>query len=661
MTFINFALNKIPIIDYLKHIILIIILFVFSELFSQTGSEKQNTIFLKEGQKLVTSQIEIIAINDTVIKISSNEDYYIQKANNDSNFFDYLRAKAYKKKWTKEIHNLILLSPKDQNNKNIPLSQTRNSEAIYMPYDNKIIRKIKIRKLKVFGATFNDPDAEPRILGKLGNKIHIYTRDKIIQKFFLFKEGDKLDAYKLSESERLLREETYIEDVKINILPIPGNDSVDLEVMVKDNFGKGISFNTNNLQNIYINSTDNNILGTEQTVENEYFEDYDKMPQWGLNGYYNINNIGGSFINCRISYNAFGNKGYKVKLWRNFFTQNTKYAGELFLENYNTEYSKIFNDTLKQWYYYPLKYRQLNTWIGRAFTLSKNLFTTHTNISYTIGSNYRYFYDKPYNNINYRYFLHNRFFLLNSISLSSIGHYRTNLIYSFGRTEDLPYGILINYTTGIEFSEYKERQYHSVTITGGNNLSNLGFIYFNLSAGSFLNQNTREQGTYKIKLNYFSNLLVIGSYKVRNFLNIGWVAGEKRTLDEKININNFSGIRGYFNDSAIGTKKFIINFESVIFTPLKLADFRFAIFTFADIAWIDYRYSKLFANNPFSGIGIGIRFRNERLVFKTFQIRFTYYPGNNPFTFGDIITISDEWRFRPPDMNLKSPQIIEYQ
>ncbi|HOK98145.1 MAG TPA: hypothetical protein PLD12_03330 [Bacteroidales bacterium] len=631
-------------------------------LHGQQQEEKYNLVPLKKGQRLVSENRVIEPINDTVVKIPVTEDYVVLRTKSDSNFFDFLKDKAYRRKWTKEIHNIIIKSPAT-NDDVLPILKMKNTEASYLIYNQSFIRKIKIRKVKVFGATLDDPDREPRyFLGKIGNKVHVYTRDWVIRKFFLFREGEKFDAYSVTETERILREQPYIEDVRINIYPINASaDSVDIEIMVKDNWSKGVSASTANLQDLYLNVWDNNLLGTGQTFDNEYFIDDKILPHRGINGYYHINNIFGSFVNCRISYDAFGNQGYGVRLWRDFFTQTTRYAGELLYEDKNLQYTRLYNDTMYNWRYYPLRYRQLNTWVGRAFPVLSGFFTSYSNLSYAAGMYYRHFYERPYVSQQYRYQLHNRTFFLNSITFSSIGHYKSNLIYSYGRTEDIPYGILINYTTGLEYNEFSRRSYHSVSTVMGNNIGQLGFGYFNAALGGFVRQNTWEQSVFKINLYFFSNLLVAGRYKARNFVSIGYVKGFNRNVDEKLNINNFSGVRGFFNDTALGNKKLTLNFETVLFTPFKINDFRFAFFGFVDLAWIDYLHSRLLENPMFSGIGIGVRMRNERLVIKTFQLRLVYYPNIRPTTIGDLFVISPEWRLRTPDMNIKSPQIIEYQ
>jgi hypothetical protein len=57
-----------------------------------------------------------------------------------------------------------------------------------------------------------------------------------------------------------------------------------------------------------------------------------------------------------------------------------------------------------------------------------------------------------------------------------------------------------------------------------------------------------------------------------------------------------------------------------------LYNFRFLVYGFGDLALIGPENRSIFKNSLYSGIGLGIRIRNENLVFKTFQIRFAYYP-----------------------------------
>jgi hypothetical protein len=51
-----------------------------------------------------------------------------------------------------------------------------------------------------------------------------------------------------------------------------------------------------------------------------------------------------------------------------------------------------------------------------------------------------------------------------------------------------------------------------------------------------------------------------------------------------------------------------------------------ALFMFTDLGIIGSNQELIFAQEYYSGIGAGIRLHNESLVFKTFQLRLSFYP-----------------------------------
>ena len=69
-----------------------------------------------------------------------------------------------------------------------------------------------------------------------------------------------------------------------------------------------------------------------------------------------------------------------------------------------------------------------------------------------------------------------------------------------------------------------------------------------------------------------------------------------------------------------GTNRMILNTETVVFTPYQPLGFRIAVFGFADFGLIGYS-PNIFKNDFFTSFGLGVRLRNERLVFNTVQIR----------------------------------------
>lgn len=63
-----------------------------------------------------------------------------------------------------------------------------------------------------------------------------------------------------------------------------------------------------------------------------------------------------------------------------------------------------------------------------------------------------------------------------------------------------------------------------------------------------------------------------------------------------------------------------------MFLPQQFYKFNMAAFGFADLGILGSNNAPILKQDYYSGIGFGMRFHNEHLVFKTFQIRLAFYP-----------------------------------
>ena len=579
---------------------------------AQKTTNKFNTVKLKAGHVLYADDRTVIAKNDTVIQLPISVDFYITTVKNENinEIYQGLQEKVYKNRWIQQIHNIIIL--RSRNTKNGDTIQTEKSEVPFLKYHNLIVRKIVLQELDVFGPTIYDTIQKAKTwIGQTGNNLHIKTRSTVIYNHLLFKAGDRIDPYTFADNERILRQLPYIEDAKIKIINSSiRNDSVDVIVITKDTWSIGFDFTTADFKNLYLDVWDNNILGSGQEINNLAFRNPGKLPYAGLSGYYVLPNINGSFINCKIGYNAFGSEGINVDVSRDFYTQSTKYAGDLFFEKLST-YTLIQNDQ-NMYSYVPVDGSRTNMWIGRSFPIHPfgSRITSKTDVIITAGLFNNFYSTRPTVTSETRYPFQDKTYYLVSLALSNQGFYRSNLVYNYGRTEDIPYGLLVKYTYGYENNEFFKRFYHGLTISKGNYIGNLGYINFNVDLGAFIRRTYVEQGILRLNSGYFTNLLVLGEFKLRHFVNINFTKGYSRLRDEFLYINDLSGIRGYVNDSAKGTQRLSLNLESVCFTPLYLAGFRFAVFAFADFAYIGKTTNSIFSNPLYTGFGFGVRIKN---------------------------------------------------
>ncbi|MFV2056421.1 MAG: POTRA domain-containing protein, partial [Thiohalomonadales bacterium] len=84
------------------------------------------------------------------------------------------------------------------------------------------------------GDVFDTEDPkENNALYRLANKIHINTRESVVQDIILFKKGDVYSTKLLEESERLLRNQAFIYDAVIRPINIRA-DKVDIQIYTRD-------------------------------------------------------------------------------------------------------------------------------------------------------------------------------------------------------------------------------------------------------------------------------------------------------------------------------------------------------------------------------------------------------------------------------------------
>jgi len=161
-------------------------------------------------------------------------------------------------------------------------------------------------------------------------------------------------------------------------------------------------------------------------------------------------------------------------------------------------------------------------------------------------------------------------------------------------------------------------------------------------------------------MNYFSNLVYLGPLKIRNFVNIAYARGFDRN-EEYLVIAKSNGFSGFTNDSLKGDQRIVVDLESVFFNPVNVFGFRFAFFGFADLAFLAHTNEVVNNGNFLSGIGFGIRIRNDNLVFNTFQIRLGFFPDPPLYSRINNMVISGEQLLRPSNFDPGPPAVIPYE
>jgi len=624
--------------------------FVISlNLFSQENPT-DTAIFAPKGSYIQFRDSVAYFLKDSVIWIPSGTDPYIINENDRTrNFLDSLRVIASRRNFTRRLYDIVIVTPVSSDYNAIEIV----SDESYLPYSGSKIRRIEVQRLNVFGSDINNPTvSSANRYTDLLNKTHVNTAERIIRNNLLFKPGDTISPLILSDNERILRELPYIDDARIFVVPISDEDA-DIVVVTKDVYSIGVDLNIIGLKRGNFSIFDRNIVGMGHSIEFALPFDFE-TSQLGFGFNYSINNIKRSFIDFNTFYvNGLGIEGYGLSINRPLVASTTKYAGGISLSKMRTT-----EDLDTMTVAYPLNYTLQDYWVLRSFLLNSSAIK-----KIIIGARYYnnniferpFIFEDSYHNLQkYKVFL-------GSISYSRQQYYKTNLIYAYGRTEDLPFGGLVRITAGKEINEFKNRLYLGFDASTGKSIRKLGYFYASMAIGGYLYKNEPEQGIMSTNINYFSNHINAGRYKIRSFVNLNYTRGVNRFSDEYLNFVNKNGFAGFENDTIRGNQRFSVGVESALFCPSDFIGFKFVVYTFADMGLLSG--TSVFAAHNFSltSIGLGIRIRNDNLLFKTIQIRFAFFPNKPEFSKINNMVVSGEQLLRHQNFVPERPAVIQYR
>lgn len=551
-------------------------------------------------------------------------------------FYDSLEVKANRHKVTKWLYDYMISSTRDTINKEL------ESYEYYKSFKNKTIGSITIKSMEVFGPDFNDTSKTTNIwIEKMANKMHSKSNLNVIRKNLWLREGQTFYPDLIMDNERLLRSLPYLQDVRFIIKPRIGNRKiVDILILTKDVFSFGLSGSIGNINKGEIGISDKNILGIGHEIGLTLFGHTEKKPHLGLEAFYAINNVKGNFINFSAGYaNNYIRNEFFISLERDFLRPQSVYAGGLTaLRSFRSQIISL-NATVTS---DSLNYIFLDGWYGRRLKLGIN--PNDSRFQMTIAGRIRYtsFYDRPPVDVENNQFFANSTFYLGSLSFSSRSYIRDYRVYSYGITEDIPKGYLHELVFGYDNNEFGNRWYSHLFFSTGNLFKQQSFyLYTSLGIGSFWNHSKVEQGMLDIKVNFISPLLDIWNIKARQFIKLNYTLGINRFEIEDLSLRNRIGIRGFGSNIEKGKQRLTLNVENVFFQKKSILKFQTAIFSFLDMGIVGPANQTIFNQNYFAGIGLGLRIRNENLIFKTVQIRLAYYP-NHPSDINSIGFILDE-------------------
>lgn len=189
-----------------------------------------------------------------------------------------------------------------------------------------VIGEIRISSENIFD--LNDP-RESNWFYRLGNAIHVPTRAGLLRGILLFRSGEPVSVQLIEETERLLRNQGYLYDVRIRPVAYR-NGVVDIEVTTRDSWSldPSIKFTREGGSNTGgIGLKENNLLGTGMAIGFVYESDADRSGNEFSIGHKNLFD-GRTAIEYRRADFTDGERD-AFRLDRPFYALDTRWAAGL--------------------------------------------------------------------------------------------------------------------------------------------------------------------------------------------------------------------------------------------------------------------------------------------------------------------------------------------
>ncbi|WP_245751368.1 BamA/TamA family outer membrane protein [Parafilimonas terrae] len=544
---------------------------------------------------------------------------------------------------------------------------TTKSEAEFKQYEGKIIRNIIINRFK-FEKTFADTSKSIDYFGtRLLNSLHNNTKEWAIRDNLFFKENTPVAAYLLADNERFLRTLDYMQDARIIIQPKTGSpDSVDVYVITKDLFSINGVLNRASTGRFKATAEDVNLFGAAQSLRLTFLAEKEREPTAGIGLSYTKFNIAHSFIDASVGYSTINQDLFNrttdeqatyFSLQRNLVSQYKHFAGGLTVGDFKT-----FNNYNKQPFdFYDYHYRYFDAWIGYNLGIKKyavnhkHLDRHFVSIRY-MNTNFIKTPEQAVDKLIFRF--DDKRAILGQFTFFKQEFYKTNYLYGFGNTEDVPYGYNVSLTGGWYKQSFLSRPYTGVDANLYSVYKKGDIVQYFLRTGTFYNKGKLQDGALLVGASAFSRAVLFRNFKMRQYARISYTHLFNRTGLEPLRINNPFGIRYFKADSVLGEDRFSLHSETITFTNFKIFGFKFSPFGFADVAAITAE-DKPAVTDWYYGLGGGIRTRNENLVFKTAELRFVYFPKIPEGLSKFLARITINIQFRYNTNYVHAPDIIQ--
>lgn len=574
--------------------------------------------------------------------------------NNTQQLYNKLENKTSGNRYLKQFYRLVF-RPAGKTTKQRIADKT---EVFYQnpEWQGLTVGNINVTVYDPFGYSLSDTLKRPSgFIPAAGNFMHKKTQVRQIMGMLRIQSGELYDSLHVQESERLIRKQIYVREVKILPHLNDSTGKVDLNVYVLDAWSLIVTGSTSESAT-RLGISERNFAGMGHTFDNSYKWYYNKKADVYETSY-TVPDILRSYAMAKVAYtyDAYHGEKKSILLERPFYSYETRYAGgAAYSQNY-VKARYIAADTTQL-----TTYRQNTTdiWIGHALKLLRGsaAYERGSRLITTARVYSEQYPVKPsplYDSLN---ILTNQNFYLAGIGYSSRFYNTDKYLFKYGQTEDVPSGRMLGATIGYREKNGSGTWYAGLT-AGIGDYTSLGYFSAIGQYGTYFYTAHPRESVVKLNGSYFTPLLNAGKWKLRQFLRFESVLGIDRVSNEVI---TFKDELNGFDNYPYGTGRMTLSFQTQSYAPIDFYGFRFGPYLVASFGMLGENGKAFSRSRIYSFFGMGLLIRNDYLALSNFQLSFAFYPelpgkGVDVFKYNPLRSSN----FSLPDFDLEKPSTIE--
>jgi len=504
-----------------------------------------------------------------------------------------------------------------------------NPAQSYNTNQNLIIDSIIIDNRNIFDLA--DPQYRHFIF-KLANKLHVKTREKVILRELLFKEGDVYPEELVEETARNLRGRLSLYDAWIESDTLP-NGHLLVRVITIDEWtlSVGPNFSREGNENLFeLTVADRNLLGRNQYLSAGYFfEEFDK-----------------DYGNARFIDNKLWGKSFSLDLYHTSNPQNS--VNWLILskpfyhlnQNFSYYLDFVFGDKKKEIYRDSYKIGEIGS-LSDEFNLGvsyrtgsyKNKIEYSTNYSYKYNiSNGIEYYSENHNDsveVNSNIFDDTAYHLIDfRIKTSFLNFKKLKQIDGMGHIEDFTLGQVFSLSIGRAFNPgFDDYNYDIITLNLWHGFSpGKNIMYFAYNRKHWFYNSSQLRKLSNMSFLFYNNSFDFVTLALHSTYYSDW----RSDYTEDLKLGGVTGIRGYDEYYKTGDRQIVINSEMRFFTGLEILAVKIgsAIFVDAGRTWKTEEAFNL--KDLLFSTGVGLRLSiGHTSRSKIIRVDFAYSDHNN--------------------------------